>query len=174
MLRNPSSGCWSFSLPTSASTRGGSSPPRCARVICQRLLRGMAAILPAVEVHDQYRGSGQTHRSATASTSSAAIELGEGDGMQSFEQSLMQLLNEGRITQEEALATYRARIISACGCRGWCLVKVNGSWGLGEDEGYVGTVINKCPPASPLTGKCAKLRVAGPWRTRPSASKRNP
>ena len=74
-------------------------------VICQRLVRGNhEALLPAVEIMINTAGVAKLIEGNRLDQLPAAIELGEGDGMQSFEQSLMQLLNEGRITQEEALA----------------------------------------------------------------------
>jgi twitching motility protein PilT len=74
-------------------------------VVCQRLVRNRAGLtLPAVEVMINTAGVAKLIEANRLDQLNGAIELGEGDGMQSFERSLTQLLDAGYITPEEALA----------------------------------------------------------------------
>jgi pilus retraction protein PilT len=74
-------------------------------VLCQRLVRTAGdTILPAVEVMVNTAGVAKLIEANRLDQLEGAIELGEGDGMQSFESSLNKLLNAGLITREEALA----------------------------------------------------------------------
>jgi twitching motility protein PilT len=73
-------------------------------VICQRLVRGVGGILPAVEVLINTSGVAKIIEADRLDQLPGAIELGEGDGMQSFDRSLSELLDRGLVTREEALA----------------------------------------------------------------------
>jgi twitching motility protein PilT len=74
-------------------------------VLCQRLVRAEGGtILPAVEVMINTAGVGKLIDANRLDQLEGAIELGEGDGMMSFEQSLTNLLNAGLISREVALA----------------------------------------------------------------------
>lgn len=74
-------------------------------VICQRLVRGKSGeLLPAVEVMINTAGVAKLIEANRLDQLSGAIELGEGDGMRSFERSLTDLLDAGLISDEEALA----------------------------------------------------------------------
>lgn len=74
-------------------------------VICQRLVRAASGIiLPAVEVLINTAGVAKLIEADRLDQLPGAIDLGEGDGMQSFDRSLSDLLAGGLITREEALA----------------------------------------------------------------------
>ncbi len=74
-------------------------------VICQRLVRTKAGlILPAVEVMINTGGVAKLIEANRLDQLGGAIDLGEGDGMQSFDRSLIRFVDSGRITREEALA----------------------------------------------------------------------
>jgi twitching motility protein PilT len=74
-------------------------------VICQRLVRTPAAqIVPAVEILLNTASVAKLIHTGTLEKIVAAIELGTGDGMQTFDQALYDLATNGTITQEEALA----------------------------------------------------------------------
>lgn len=73
-------------------------------VICQRLLRSLSGeLLPAVEILVNTAGVAKLIESNRLDQLGAAIELGEGDGMQSFEKAIADSLRAGRISEEEAL-----------------------------------------------------------------------
>ena len=61
-------------------------------------------IIPAVEVLVNTSGVAKIIESNKFEQLNAAIELGSGDGMQTFTQALLDLLKGGKITQAEALA----------------------------------------------------------------------
>jgi twitching motility protein PilT len=74
-------------------------------VICQRLVRTpSASILPAVEVLINTGAVSKLIHTGNLEKLPAAIELGIGDGMQTFDQALYALAKNGTITQDEALA----------------------------------------------------------------------
>ncbi|MEP6667949.1 MAG: PilT/PilU family type 4a pilus ATPase [Chthoniobacter sp.] len=74
-------------------------------VICQRLVGTPAgAIIPAVEVMLNTASVSKLIHGGNLEKLSAAIELGTGDGMQTFDQALYDLVKSGTISQEEALA----------------------------------------------------------------------
>jgi pilus retraction protein PilT len=74
-------------------------------VVCQRLVRTPAnLLLPAVEVLINTAVVSKLIHAGTLEKLQAAIELGGGDGMQTFDQSLYDLAMKGTITKEEALA----------------------------------------------------------------------
>jgi twitching motility protein PilT len=75
-------------------------------VLCQKLVRTkQGTIIPAVEVLINTSGVAKLIESNKLDQLNAAIELGSGDGMQTFTQSLLDLLKDGKITQAEALAS---------------------------------------------------------------------
>jgi len=74
-------------------------------VICQRLVRTpKLALIPAVEVLINTAAVEKLIHGGTLEKLTAAIELGSGDGMQTFDQALYELVRAGTITQQEALA----------------------------------------------------------------------
>ena len=74
-------------------------------VVCQRLVRTpTAALLPATEVLINTSSVAKLIHAGHLEKLNAAIELGAGDGMQTFDQVLYDLAKSGAITQEEALA----------------------------------------------------------------------
>jgi len=74
-------------------------------VICQRLVRTPAnTLLPALEIMLNNAAVSKIIHTGQLEKLSAAIELGVGDGMQTFDQALYELTNGGQITQAEALA----------------------------------------------------------------------
>jgi len=74
-------------------------------VICQRLVRTPSAeIVPAVETLLNTAAVAKLIHTGSLEKLIAAIELGQGDGMQTFDQALYDLVGKGTITQEEALA----------------------------------------------------------------------
>jgi len=74
-------------------------------VICQRLVQTPAGTqIPAIEVLLNNAGVTKLIHSGALEKISAAIELGGGEGMQTFDQALYDLANAGKISQAEALA----------------------------------------------------------------------
>ncbi len=74
-------------------------------VVCQRLVRTPApSILPATEVLINTAAVAKLIHGGNLEKLTAAIELGTGDGMQTFDQVLYDLAKSGAITQEEAMA----------------------------------------------------------------------
>jgi twitching motility protein PilT len=74
-------------------------------VLCQKLVRTKkGTVIPAVEVLLNTSGVAKIIESNKLEQLNAAIELGSGDGMQTFTQALLNLIKEGKITQAEALA----------------------------------------------------------------------
>ncbi|HSI11912.1 MAG TPA: PilT/PilU family type 4a pilus ATPase [Chthoniobacter sp.] len=74
-------------------------------VVCQRLVRTpSASILPATEVLINTAAVAKLIHSNNLEKLTAAMELGTGDGMQTFDLVLYDLAKSGAITQEEALA----------------------------------------------------------------------
>ena len=73
-------------------------------VVSQRLVRTLrGGVVPAMEVMVNTRGVAKLIEQNRLDQLGAAIELGEGDGMISFERSLTMLLHSGTISQEEAM-----------------------------------------------------------------------
>jgi twitching motility protein PilT len=74
-------------------------------VLCQKLVQTkQGAVIPAVEVLLNTSGVAKIIESNKLEQLNAAIELGSGDGMQTFTQALLDLMKQGKITQAEALA----------------------------------------------------------------------
>jgi Tfp pilus assembly pilus retraction ATPase PilT len=74
-------------------------------VVCQRLVRTPAAtLIPVAEIMLNTAGVAKLIHSNVLEKLPAAIELGVGDGMQTFDQALYDLVRNNSITQEEALA----------------------------------------------------------------------
>jgi twitching motility protein PilT len=74
-------------------------------VICQKLVNAAAGgLLPAVEVLINNAAVEKAIHAGTLEKLQAAMELGAGDGMQTFDQALYELAKTGRITEKEALA----------------------------------------------------------------------
>ena len=74
-------------------------------VLCQRLVRTTSgSLVPAVEVLINTAAVAKLIHTGNLEKLPAAIELGVGDGMQIFDQALYDLVNNGTISQEEALA----------------------------------------------------------------------
>jgi twitching motility protein PilT len=74
-------------------------------VVCQRLVRTPSAmILPAVEVLLNTAAVSKLIHGGNLEKLTAAIEMGTGDGMQTFDQALYDMAKAGTITQDEALA----------------------------------------------------------------------
>lgn len=74
-------------------------------VICQKLVRGQdGALLPALEILINTAAVAKILETDRLEKLPGAIELGTGDGMQTFEQSLIGMLHRNQITQDEALA----------------------------------------------------------------------
>jgi len=75
-------------------------------VLCQRLVSTPAGtILPAVEVLLNTASVSKLIHGGNLEKLPAAIEMGSGDGMQTFDQALYDLVKSGTISQEEALAS---------------------------------------------------------------------
>jgi len=73
-------------------------------VICQRLVRTPAfTLIPAAEILLNNASVSKLIHAGTLEKLPAAIELGTGDGMQTFDQALYDLARSGKITEEEAL-----------------------------------------------------------------------
>jgi Tfp pilus assembly pilus retraction ATPase PilT len=74
-------------------------------VICQKLVNANGGgLLPAVEVLLNNATVEKAIHTGTLEKLQAAMELGTGDGMQTFDQALYELAKKGRITESEALA----------------------------------------------------------------------
>jgi len=74
-------------------------------VVCQRLVRTPAAtLIPVTEIMLNNSSVSKLIHAGSLEKLPAAIELGTGDGMQTFDQALYDLVRNGSITQEEALA----------------------------------------------------------------------
>ncbi len=74
-------------------------------VICQKLVNATdGTLLPAVEVLLGNSAVEKAIHQGTLEKLQAAMEMGAGDGMQTFDQALYDLVSAGRITQAEALA----------------------------------------------------------------------
>lgn len=74
-------------------------------VVCQKLVRTKTGtVIPAVEVLLNTSGVAKLIEANKLDQLNAAIELGAGDGMQTFTQALLDLMKQGKITQAEALA----------------------------------------------------------------------
>jgi twitching motility protein PilT len=74
-------------------------------VVCQRLVRTTKfEIVPAVEILFNTAAVAKLIHGGTLEKLTAAIELGAGDGMQTFDQALYNLVQAGTISQDEALA----------------------------------------------------------------------
>ncbi len=74
-------------------------------VICQKLVRAKSGqTVPAVEILINNATVAKLIETDTLEKLSAALELGTGEGMQTFDQSLQQLVATGAITTAEALA----------------------------------------------------------------------
>jgi twitching motility protein PilT len=74
-------------------------------VICQRLVHTPAGeVIPALEVMLNNASVMKLIHGGQLEKLTAAIELGAGDGMQTFDQSLYDLAGDGTISQEEAMA----------------------------------------------------------------------
>jgi len=74
-------------------------------VVCQRLVRTPNfEIIPAVEILLNNAAVSKLIHGGALEKLTAAIELGGGDGMQTFDQALYDLVQAGTITQEEAMA----------------------------------------------------------------------
>ncbi len=73
-------------------------------VICQKLVRGVGgAVVPALEILINTAAVAKIIEGDRLEKLQGAIELGAGDGMQTFEQSLVAMINLNQITQAEAL-----------------------------------------------------------------------
>jgi twitching motility protein PilT len=93
-----------FPGPERESARQQLASTLCATV-CQRLVTTPSAtVLPAVEVLINTASVAKLIHAGNLEKLTAAIELGAGDGMQTFDQVLYDLARSGAITQEEALA----------------------------------------------------------------------
>ena len=74
-------------------------------VLCQRLIRSdSSGTLPAVEILLNNGGVAKLILDDRIDKLTGAMELGTGEGMQTFDQALQQLVASGRITRQEALA----------------------------------------------------------------------
>jgi twitching motility protein PilT len=74
-------------------------------VVCQRLVRTPSAtIVPAVEVLLNTAAVAKLIHGGNLDKITGAIELGTGDGMQTFDQALYDMAKAGIITQDEAMA----------------------------------------------------------------------
>jgi twitching motility protein PilT len=74
-------------------------------VVCQRLVRtSSGTVVPAIEILLNNAGVAKLIEGDHPEKLNAAIQMGGGDGMQTFDQALVRLVQEGRITREIALA----------------------------------------------------------------------
>lgn len=72
-------------------------------VVCQKLIPSTAGgLLPAVEILINTTAVAKVIQKNDLEKLPAAIEMGTGDGMQTFDQSLYELVKAGRITEAEA------------------------------------------------------------------------
>jgi len=75
-------------------------------VVCQKLVRTVnGGVVPALEVLINNSGVTKLIESNRLDQLTATIELGGGEGMQTFDQSLHELVRSGQISQAEALAS---------------------------------------------------------------------
>ena len=73
-------------------------------VVCQKLIPAtQGGVLPAVEILLNNPTVAKVIQSGNLAKLSAAIEMGIGDGMQTFDQGLHEMVKSGKITQEAAL-----------------------------------------------------------------------
>jgi len=74
-------------------------------VICQKLIRDTTGkVVPAVEILINNSGVAKLIESNRLDQLNATIELGSGEGMQTFDQALHDLVKSGQITPAEAMA----------------------------------------------------------------------
>jgi twitching motility protein PilT len=73
-------------------------------VICQKLVRSKGQVIPVLEILVNTASVAKLLENDRLEKLPAAIELGAGDGMQSFDQTLLKLVEAGVITQPEAFA----------------------------------------------------------------------
>ncbi len=74
-------------------------------IVCQRLVRTPAGgVLPALEILVNTAGVAKLIESDRLDRLQGAMELGGGDGMQTFDQAFYQLVTSGQITAAEALS----------------------------------------------------------------------
>ncbi len=71
-------------------------------VICQKLVRSKDQVIPALEILVNTASVAKLLENDQIEKLPAAIDLGAGDGMQSFDQALLKLVEAGTITQAEA------------------------------------------------------------------------
>ncbi|MGB8168525.1 MAG: PilT/PilU family type 4a pilus ATPase [Chthoniobacteraceae bacterium] len=73
-------------------------------VVCQKLIPStQGGVLPAVEILLNNTAVAKVIQSGTLEKLSATIEMGNGDGMQTFDQALHDMVKTGRITETEAI-----------------------------------------------------------------------
>jgi twitching motility protein PilT len=75
-------------------------------VVCQKLIPSAqgGGVLPAVEILVNNSSAAKVIQAGTLEKLAGTIEMGSGDGMQTFEQALHDLVKAGRITPAEAFA----------------------------------------------------------------------
>jgi twitching motility protein PilT len=73
-------------------------------VICQKLVRAKEQIIPALEILVNTASVTKLLENDQLEKLPGAIELGSGDGMQSFDQALLRLVESGVITQAEGFS----------------------------------------------------------------------
>ncbi|HYR59494.1 MAG TPA: PilT/PilU family type 4a pilus ATPase [Chthoniobacteraceae bacterium] len=74
-------------------------------VICQKLIAStQGGVLPAVEILIKNSSVEKLISAGNLDKLAGAMEMGGGDGMQTFDQSLYEMVKSGRITQAEAFA----------------------------------------------------------------------
>ena len=74
-------------------------------MVCQQLVSTPdATLIPVAEIMLNNGSVAKLIHTGVLEYLPAAIELGSGDGMQTFDQALYDLVRNGSITQEEALA----------------------------------------------------------------------
>ena len=94
-----------FPRPGSGNRCASSSPRRSTPSSASASLAHPRFLdVPAVEVLINTAAVAKLIHTGTLEKLPAAIELGTGDGMQTFDQALYDLVNSGKITQQEALA----------------------------------------------------------------------
>jgi twitching motility protein PilT len=73
-------------------------------VVCQKLIAAtQGGVIPAVEILINTTAVAKVIQTGALEKLSATIEMGIGDGMQTFDQALYDMVKAGRITQAEAL-----------------------------------------------------------------------
>jgi Tfp pilus assembly pilus retraction ATPase PilT len=73
-------------------------------IVCQRLLKGaQGGVIPAVEILINTPTVRKLLEKNKLDILPAAVETGTDDGMQTFNQSIYQLIKSGMITQEEGM-----------------------------------------------------------------------